>query len=109
MLLICLIALPIIGGILTPERPAYTVVVFAFGSYPPLNDVPPIPAGLAPFVWAYDVLIRDVYPNKWQILLTGLPVVFVAACAVAAVMSILYAPLVYSGWAIRCRCGSRTS
>jgi hypothetical protein len=102
----CIIAVPIIGGILTPERPAYTVVVFAVGSVPPLNDMPPIPIGLWPFFWAFDVLTSDLYPGKWQVLLPGVPGAFAVACSVAAVMCLPYAPLIFLGWAIRRRCGS---
>ena len=50
LLLRCLVVLPVMGGVLTPEKPAYTVVVFAVGSVPPLNDIPPIPIGLWPLL-----------------------------------------------------------
>jgi hypothetical protein len=49
-LLLCILALPIIGGMLTPEESAYSALIFGLGSYPPLNDVPPTPIALVPFL-----------------------------------------------------------
>ena len=72
-ILLFIIALPIIGGMLTPEKPGYTVVVFAIGSYLPLNDVPPIPIGLLPFFRTYDVLSSGFYQSAWLVLLLGFP------------------------------------
>jgi hypothetical protein len=46
-----LIALPIIAGALTPQKPAYIVVVFLVGSVPALNDMTPVPIGLWPFLF----------------------------------------------------------
>jgi hypothetical protein len=97
LLLVCLIALPVIGGFLTPERPEYTVIVFAVGSFPPLPDMGPLPIGLWPFLWVFaefDPLTPALFP------LVVLVTVFAAA-----VMCAPFLPLVYLGWAIRRRCG----
>ena len=101
LFLLCIIALPIIGGILTPEKPAYSVVVFAVGSYPPLNDVPPIPIALVPFLRTYENLTSGLHQSIWQILFHELPLMVAIASLVAVVMSVLYAPLVYLGWVMR--------
>ncbi|MBY0506086.1 MAG: hypothetical protein K2X03_19375 [Bryobacteraceae bacterium] len=88
-LVACLIVLPVIGGMLTPEKPAYTVVVFAVGSVPPWTDIPPIPIGLWPFLFA-----EGSRPVSWLILPA------ITALAVTT-MAVIYLPLVYSGWRIR--------
>ncbi len=92
-----LLALPIAGGILIPEKPAYTVVIFALGSFPPLSDMPAIPIGLVPFLWIQHA--RGDLHELPHILLVTLLVTAVEL----TVMSIVFAPLVYLGWFIRCR------
>ena len=108
-LLLCIIALPIVGGILTPEKPAYSVVVFAVGSYPPLNDVPPIPIALMPFLRTYENLTNGLHQSIWHVVFHDLPLMVAITSLVVVVMSVLFAPLVYLGWAIRRRLGARTS
>jgi hypothetical protein len=47
--LTCLIALPIVGGLVTSEKPFFTAAVLALGSVPPLNDMPPMSIVMWPF------------------------------------------------------------
>ena len=96
LLLTCLIALPLIGGVLTPEKPLYTIIVFAAGSFPPLPDANPTPIGLWPFMWA----LSDPKPADAIVF----PCVILAAVVTAAVMSAGFAPLVYLGCSIRRWC-----
>jgi hypothetical protein len=100
-LLACVVALPIVGGMSTPEHPFFTVTIFAVGSYPPLNDVPPIPVGLLPFAWAYSVVTSDMYASKWHVLLSGSVGVLAVTGIAMAVMAVLHGPLVYVGWKLR--------
>ena len=109
LLVLCIVALPIIGGLLTPEKPAYSVIVFAVGSYPPLNDVPPIPIAVVPFLRTYENLSSGLHPNIEQVLFHDLPLMVAIASLVAVAMSVLYAPLVFLGWAMRRRRGACTS
>ena len=97
-----IIVLPVVGGFLTPEKPAYTVIVFASTSCVPLNDIPPIPVAWWPLLYLCLILARALHPSDWRQLsadLGGLAEGMVACCA----MAVLYAPLVYLGWAIRRR------
>lgn len=105
-LLLCLIALPIIGGILTPEKPVSSTLIFGLGSYPPLNDVPPIPIALVPFLRTYENLRYGLYTSIWQVLVFDLLFMVAIASVVAVVMSLFFAPLVFLGWQIRRRFGS---
>jgi hypothetical protein len=99
-LLSCLIAAPVAGGMLTPEKPKYTVIVFAVGSYPPLNDIGPIPPSIWPFVSIYQVLIKGEHAGILD-LITSFPFAFALAALLTALSGLLLAPLVYLGWAIR--------
>src|SRR5260370_40512832 len=55
--LLGLTALPVIGGCLTPEKPPYTIIVFAVGSILPfINDMPAVPMGYWPVGWIRVVL-----------------------------------------------------
>jgi hypothetical protein len=79
------------------------VVIFAVGSFPPLNDVPLVPIGLYPFIWMRDTLSSDVQRTNWATVLTELPAVLLITVLALAVMSIAFAPLVCLGWFIRRR------
>jgi hypothetical protein len=97
-----LIALPVIGGMLTPQRPEYTVVVFATGSVPLfVFHPPPIPIGLWPI---YPLIARDDLPVNWHQWFTTLPYVTAFTLVAFGYMAGIYLPLVFLGWAIRCRC-----
>jgi hypothetical protein len=94
LLVLLLLSLPVIGGILTPEKPEFTIVIFAVGSVPPLNDIPPIPIGLWPFLWIRDVLSGRVHITTWYA-----PFLMLAGVALSiAMMSFFVAPLVGLGW-----------
>jgi hypothetical protein len=108
-LLLCLIALPIIGGILTPEKPTYSTLIFGLGSYPPLNDVPPIPVALVPFLRTYENLSYGLYKSIWQVLFFDLPLMVAITSLVAVIMSLFFAPLVFLGWQMRRRFGASAS
>ena len=100
-LIVCLMVLPVIGGMLTPERPAYTVLVFAIGSVPPLNDIPPIPIGLWPF-FPFLLAREEFRPIDWHEVITALPSLVAIPAVAVTLMSVVYLPLVYLGWSIRC-------
>jgi hypothetical protein len=104
-LLLCLFVLPLIGGLLTPEKPAYTAIVFAVGSYPPLDDIGPMPIGLWPFWSIYTVLSGGYHPATWHTAMVELSLMIAIPAVVAAAMSLAYVPLVYIGWTIRRRLG----
>lgn len=102
LLLFGLLALPLIGGILTPQRPAYTVVVFAVGSFPPLNDIPPVPIGIWPLQWISTALTNDSHSTAWTTVVAHLPFVLAVTALCLAAMSIAFMPLIYVGWRLRC-------
>ena len=104
-LLLFLIGLPIIGGILTPDRPTYTIVIFAIGSFPPLSDIPPYPIGLWLLNCIRGVLSRDPYTTAWESLFIQLPIGLGLCTLALAMMSLAFAPLVYLGWCVRRKCG----
>jgi hypothetical protein len=97
LLLICLIALPLIGGVSTPEKPHYTVIIFAAGSFPPLPDANSIPIGLWPFLWVLGGAHREG--------LLGISLVVLVTVVATTVMCAAFTPIVYFGSAVRCRCG----
>ncbi len=97
-ILVCVFALPVIAGFLTPERPLFTVFVFAFSSgIPFVNDMPPIVIGLWPFYWIWTTLHGRTDP-LWLI---ELPVVVVFTAGAIILMSVPYMSLVGAGWAAR--------
>lgn len=102
-----LVALPVIGGCLTPEKPWYTVIVFAIGSVPIFgSDFRPVPIGYWPIGWIRGILAAP--SGERCEILAALPVALLLFTAVAlTAMSILYAPLVYLGWRIRRLVASR--
>jgi hypothetical protein len=102
----CLIAAPIAGGILTPEKPKYTVIVFAVGSYPALNDMGPTPPSIWLFSWIYHVLIKGEHAGVLDVI-TSFWWVFGLAALLTASSGVLMAPLVYLGWAVRRWAGLR--
>ena len=64
---------------------------------PPLNDSPTIPIGLWPF--SPLLLTREEFRLlKWHEVITALPYLV----AIPGLMSVVYLPLVYLGWRIRC-------
>ena len=90
--------LPIFGGVLTPDKPEYTCVVFAVGSIPPVGtDIPPFPIGLWLLAWLRAGLGGDVHAFVHPFL----PTAFAIALAM---MSTAFAPMVYLGWFVRCKC-----
>ena len=105
LLVLLLLSLPFIGGILTPEKPEFTIVIFAVGTVPPLDDIPPIPIGLWPFLWIRDVLSGRVHITTWYA-----PFLMLAGVALSiAMMSFFVAPLVGLGWWVRGKCERRRS
>jgi hypothetical protein len=95
--LLCLVVLPIIGGFLTPEKPLFAALIFAFGSVPPLNDMAPMSIGLWPFYWSWTTLHGKIHVS-WVTWLAQIPAVLVVTAAVLLAMSIPYAVLVCIGW-----------
>jgi hypothetical protein len=79
------------------------MIVFACGSYSPLNDVPPIPVGLFPFPWAYGIVNSDVYASKAHVLLSDSVGVLGVTGIAVAIMAVLHGPLVIFGWRLRPR------
>ena len=99
-LLLWLIGLPIIAGFLTPEKPPYTALVFAVGCVPPLNDMPPVPIGLWPFLWIFRILSHGPRLAAWATASAQLPFELAFPAWGIAMMFIAYPPPVYLGWTI---------
>jgi hypothetical protein len=97
-LLFCLISLPVIGGILTPARPAFTAMVFAVGSFPPVTDITPIPIGLWPFVFVWKTFSPQTGFNVHM--LTEFPFAVAITALAATVMLCAFMPLVCLGQAV---------
>jgi hypothetical protein len=95
--LVGLALLPVVGGVFTPEKPWYTIVVFAIGSVPPINDVF-TPIGSWPIGLMLDLVRKRPITLS---ALVGLPFVLLFAVYAAAIMSVLYAPFVLFGWSLR--------
>jgi hypothetical protein len=89
---------------LTPEKPAYTALVFAMGSVPPFIYVdPPIPIGILIFGLIYGAIKSDPHSVAWL----GLADVLAMTAICLTAMSIAFLPLVYAGWQIKRRATRR--
>ena len=99
LILLCIFALPLVAGFLTPERPLFTVFVFAFsGGLPLVTDMPAIVIGLWPF---YSILVPTYNPthvSPWMVWLCELPFVLVFTAGAIILMSALYIFPVGIGW-----------
>ena len=95
-----LISIPILAGVFTPEKPAFTTAVLALSSYPPLNDMGPVPIVLWPFYAAAMAHQTTGLNHFFEV-----TIVFVMAAAIAMVAALLmcfpYGCLVYVGWTAR--------
>jgi hypothetical protein len=100
-LLFCLIALPVIGGILTPEKPAYTGLIFVVGSVPPWFDIPSIPIGVWPLAFIYGILTQPLHRTNWEEVPAELPLLLGLFAFGLAQMAIFLGPLVFLGWLVR--------
>ena len=100
LLYLCLFSIPVLAGLLTPETPAFTTAVLALTSYPPLNDMEPIPTILWPFYAAAMAHQSTGLGHFFELM-----IVFVAAAGIAMIASLLmyipYGCLVYVGWTAR--------
>ena len=112
LLVTLLIALPIIGGALSPEKPAYTVAVFGISSFSLptglLTDIPPIPIGLWPLVWVSHVLHNTHSVRLAERILADLAGALMIFTIAVCLNSLGFAPSVYLGWAIRLKCFLRS-
>jgi hypothetical protein len=101
------LTLPILGGVLTPEKPAYSVLVFGSTAFSPtlllIYDLPTIPIAMWPFISALDTL-RTVHGVSGVLsVLSNMPCIALFLAGLLAVNSLGFLPLVYLGWAARVR------
>ena len=97
---LCLFSIPVLAGLLTPQTPAFTTAVLALTSYPPLNDMAPIPMILWPFYAAAMTHYTTGLNHLFEV-----TIAFGMAAAIAMVAALLmcfpYGCLVYVGWTAR--------
>jgi hypothetical protein len=74
-------------------------------SFPPLNDVPPVPIALVPVARTYENLAYGLHRSIWRVLFY-LPLMLMFMIMVAVIMSVLFSPLVYAGWEMQRRFGA---
>jgi len=94
LFLACLLALPVIGGALTPREPVNTVLVFLGGSVPALDDMTPVPIGLWPFLYIWGVVHDPSVPFLFPMFLA----IYAAALLFTFIPSFV---LVHLGWCLR--------
>ena len=86
-----------VGFLSSASRPA---LVFAVGCVPPLNDMPPVPIGLWPFLWIFRILSHGPRLAAWATASAQLPFELAFPAWGIAMMFIAYPPPVYLGWTI---------
>jgi len=101
ILLMCLVALPIVGGLVTSEKPFFTAAILALGSFPPLNDMRPISIVLMPF---YGIGTAGLF--GWLI---QLPFALAFTTVSLAMMSLPYLLLVSLGRIVKLKVAMRTT
>jgi hypothetical protein len=89
LFVVCLLAVPIAAGFVTPEKPFFTVTILTLGSVPPLNAISIV-------LWPFYFAISE--RTGWLIWLAQLPVALAFTMVAFVCMSVPYAALVYVGW-----------
>jgi hypothetical protein len=98
-------ALAVLGGVLTPEKPKFTALVFALGSVPQfgVSDMSP----LSVILWPVRMLWVGLHKGSgWTSAAGDFFGALVAAAVMTGWMCLPYLPLVYAGYWIRRRCKS---